>query len=106
VIPISTLYASPENKSSDLFWAFHPNRAIVPSLPFLLTRPEIPNSLFVDACATRFAAIAESGISSIRPAPKVGVGIRKMTLRFRKLLLESRLPEHAAWGVCPSGDGE
>src|SRR5712664_1479193 len=33
VMPCSTLYASPENKRSDLFCAFHPNRAIVPSLP-------------------------------------------------------------------------
>src|SRR6266699_7145545 len=31
-LPISTLYASPENKSSDLFCAFQPKRATVPSL--------------------------------------------------------------------------
>src|SRR6266702_2188722 len=41
VMPCSTLYASPENKSSDLFCAFHPNRAIVPSLPLLLLMPVI-----------------------------------------------------------------
>ncbi len=34
-MPISTLYASPENISSDLFCAFQPNRATVPSLPLL-----------------------------------------------------------------------
>ncbi len=39
VIPISTLYASPENSRSDLFWAFQPNRAMVPSLPFLFVAP-------------------------------------------------------------------
>ena len=39
VMPISTLYASPENISRDLFWAFQPNRVIVPSLPLLLVSP-------------------------------------------------------------------
>src|SRR5947199_64275 len=39
LIPISTLYASPENIRSDLFCAFHPKRAIVPSLPFLFVCP-------------------------------------------------------------------
>src|SRR5437762_11758416 len=29
-IPISTLYASPEKISRDLFWAFHPNLVRVP----------------------------------------------------------------------------
>ena len=36
VTPTSTLYASPANSRSDLFWAFHPNRAIVPSFPLWL----------------------------------------------------------------------
>jgi hypothetical protein len=26
---------------SETFWAFHPNRVIVPSLPFLFASPEI-----------------------------------------------------------------
>src|ERR1700733_1288512 len=34
VTPISTLYASPENISMDLFCAFHPNLVMVPSLGF------------------------------------------------------------------------
>src|SRR5205085_9280383 len=39
VMPISTLYASPENNSTDLFCAFQPKRAIVPSLPLLFGSP-------------------------------------------------------------------
>src|SRR5258708_3718866 len=62
VMPISTLYASPEKRSSDLFCAFQPNRAIVPSLPLLLVMPGmvrpatwkfalpfIPNPAFINA---------------------------------------------------------
>src|SRR5262249_38600413 len=45
VMPISTLYASPENRIIDLFWAFHPNLAMVPSLPLLLVWPEIVRPL-------------------------------------------------------------
>src|SRR5262249_20685517 len=41
VIPISTLYASPENSSRVWFWAFQPNLAIVPSLPLLFVVPVI-----------------------------------------------------------------
>src|SRR5262252_1548097 len=41
LIPISTLYASAEKSSSDLFCAFQPKRAIVPSLPFLFVVPEM-----------------------------------------------------------------
>ena len=63
-----------------MFWAFQPNRAIVPSLPFRFGRPEIPNAAFRAAFAVRLARIVLSGICSISPAPKVGVGIRKMTL--------------------------
>jgi len=33
VMPCSTLYASPAKRSSDLFCAFQPKRAMVPSLP-------------------------------------------------------------------------
>src|SRR5256885_836693 len=39
VTPISTLYASAENRSRDLFCAFHPKRVIVPSLPLRLALP-------------------------------------------------------------------
>ena len=63
-----------------MFWAFQPNRAIVPSLPFRFGRPEIPNAALSDALALRLARIVLSEICSISPAPKVGVGIRKMTL--------------------------
>jgi len=31
--PISHVVRLAENKRSDLFWAFHPNRVIVPSIP-------------------------------------------------------------------------
>src|SRR5882672_2711831 len=93
VIPISTLYASAENSSSDLFCAFQPNRAMVPSLPLLLVWPEIARPLtekfgrplmprfdFCVALVAWFAAIAASGICSISPVPKAGVGMRKITL--------------------------
>src|SRR3977135_4481885 len=93
-MPISTLYASPENSSSDLFWAFQPKRATVPSLPLLFAWPEIAwpartmlgrpwtlSSFFLGASTTWFARIALSGICSIRPAPNTGVGMRKITLR-------------------------
>src|SRR5215469_1304432 len=39
VTPISTLYASPANISSDLFCAFQPKRVMVPSLALRLTLP-------------------------------------------------------------------
>ena len=39
VMPISTLYASPEKRRSDWFCAFQPKREIVPSLPLRLGRP-------------------------------------------------------------------
>src|SRR5580704_16040696 len=39
VIPISTLYASPENMIRDLFCAFHPKRVIVPSFALRLALP-------------------------------------------------------------------
>ena len=39
VMPISTLYASPEKRVSDLFWAFQPKREMVPSLPFRFAVP-------------------------------------------------------------------
>ena len=94
-MPISTLYASPEKSSSDLFCAFHPNRATVPSLPLLFAWPEIAapgeddvrpaaessRSFFLGASAAWLARIALSGICSIRPAPNTGVGMRKITLR-------------------------
>src|SRR5216684_7313826 len=80
VIPISTLYASPENSRSDLFCAFHPKRAIVPSLPLWFVRPEMPSAPFRVALLAWFARITLSGICSIKPAPNTGVGIRKITL--------------------------
>jgi hypothetical protein len=47
-----------------------------------LGRPEMPNPAFRDVLAFMFARIAESGIASMSPAPKTGVGIRKMMFGF------------------------
>src|SRR5947208_3361893 len=47
----------------------------------MLGRPWILRSFFLGASLAWFARIALSGICSIRPAPKTGVGIRKITLR-------------------------
>src|SRR6266700_3852829 len=101
-MPCSTLYASPENKSSDLFCAFHPNRAIVPSLPLLLVTPEIvrpvtsklgrpwmPSEPLWLAVLAWFARITLSGICSSRPAPNTGVGFRKITLLFASCVAKS-----------------
>src|SRR5580704_17112421 len=41
--PCSTLYASPEKISSDLFCAFQPNLVMVPSLPLPLNDPPMPS---------------------------------------------------------------
>src|ERR1700691_1306462 len=63
---------------SDLFCAFQPKREIVPSLPLWLNVPLTPTLLL------RFAAWlfnrVESSRFSTKPAPKTGVGIRKMIL--------------------------
>src|SRR5579862_9759163 len=80
--------------SSDLFCAFQPKRVIVPSFalrlavaarltlpPWIeLAWPLTPNCRFAPAFACWLARMAESGIASIRPAPRVGVGMRKTTL--------------------------
>src|SRR5437879_8137822 len=39
LIPISTAYARPALSNRDLFWAFQPNREIVPSTLLWLARP-------------------------------------------------------------------
>src|SRR5215475_14515984 len=44
--------------------------------------PEIPNADFSDALDCMFARMAESGIASMSPAPKRGVGIRKIMFEF------------------------
>ena len=51
VMPISTLYASPENTSIEWFCAFQPNREIVPSLPLRLKRPLMPSAALRSALA-------------------------------------------------------
>src|SRR5260370_5560712 len=74
----------------DLFCAFHPKRVMVPSFALRFTFPlrcafgcpEIPIADFSDASDFIFARMAESGIASISPAPKTGVGIRKMMLEL------------------------
>jgi hypothetical protein len=47
---------------------------------YALGRPRMPIVCLLDCSAFRLARIAESGIASIRPAPKTGVGMRKITL--------------------------
>src|SRR5450755_2495178 len=90
VTPISTLYASPAKTVSDLFCAFQPKRVTPPSLGLVLSvpptrptlsRPAIPLWAFWrDGSAARFARRVESGMDSISPAPKTGVGMRKIML--------------------------
>src|SRR6516162_7022516 len=63
---------------SDLFCAFQPKRLMVPSLPLWLKVPAMPK-LFVRLAAW-FLSKLESSRFSIKPRPKVGVGMRKMTL--------------------------
>ena len=58
-----------------------PFLVIVPSLPFRFSFPAIPKADFAAALLSLLATIAASGICSIKPAPKVGVGMRKV--RFR-----------------------
>src|ERR1700691_4916806 len=71
---------------SDLFWAFQPKRLMVPSLPLWLKVPETPK-LLLRFLAWLFNRV-ESSRSSIRPAPKVGVGIRKMMLLYCPAVLK------------------
>src|SRR5882757_5140680 len=63
---------------SDLFCAFQPKREIVPSLPLWLKVPEMPR-LLLRLAAWLFSRV-ESATFSIKPLPKVGVGMRKMIL--------------------------
>src|SRR5215831_2929132 len=78
--PISTLYASPEKMSNDLFCAFQPKRVMVPSLPLLLKEPPIPSDARALAVALRLSIKAWSGVASTSPSPNIGVGMRKITL--------------------------
>src|SRR5881409_3946290 len=75
--------------SRDLTCAFQPNRVIVPSFGFLLTRPEIPKNSFADTLEFLFARIVLSSMAWIRPAPNRGVGIRKIRLLFASAALKS-----------------
>src|ERR1700683_5633607 len=76
--------------SRDLFCAFQPKRVMVPSFALRFTFPlrcafacpQIPNADFDDASTFIFARMAESGIASMSPAPKTGVGIRKIIFGF------------------------
>src|SRR5437588_4035424 len=78
--PCSTLDASPEKISSDLFCAFQPKRVMVPSLPLVLKRPAMPRDDLRAPFAARLLCSALSGVFSTKPRPKVGVGIRSTTL--------------------------
>ena len=81
MIPISTLYASPVNRSSDLFCAFHPKRVTVPSLPAVFTCPVMPRSRFNPAGSeARLFLMVASVMLSIKPPPNTGVGMRKIML--------------------------
>src|SRR5580704_5884638 len=62
----------------DLFCAFQPKRVMVPSLPLRLKAPATPKLLL--RLAAPFFSSVESSRFSIRPAPKTGVGIRKIML--------------------------
>lgn len=61
-----------------------PSFALMFALPLrcAFAWPEIPMLAFRDALAFMFARIAESGIASISPAPKTGVGMRKTMFGF------------------------
>src|ERR1035438_7879763 len=63
---------------NDLFCAFQPKRVMVPSLPLRLKAPEMPRLLLL--LVNWLFNRVESSRFSIRPVPKVGVGIRKITL--------------------------
>ena len=84
VTPTSTLYASPEKMSSDLFCAFHPKRVMVPSFPLVLNRPRMPSACFLNVFAARFARSDSSEMDSTRPRPKTGVGMRNDRLSRRE----------------------
>src|SRR5580700_2052576 len=64
--------------SRDLFWAFQPNRVMEPSLPLRLGTPAIPSCRLAELA--RLARMVFSGMFSIKPAPKTGVGMRKLRL--------------------------
>src|SRR5579862_9559540 len=87
--PCSTLYASPTNMSTDLFWAFQPKRVMVPSLPLVLNTPPILRAERADAVEARFACNTESGVASTSPRPNSGVGMRKITLLAASAALKS-----------------
>src|SRR5258708_21291178 len=53
---------------------------MVPSLALRFSRAEISRSCLAIELAFLLARIAESGMASINPLPKTGVGMRKMTL--------------------------
>src|ERR1700722_3224360 len=61
---------------SDLFCAFQPKRLMVPSLPLWLKVPATPKLLL--RLLAWLVSRVESSRFSMRPAPKVGVGMRKM----------------------------
>ena len=66
---------------SDLFCAFQPKRVTVPSLPFLFTCPVMPNKAFNPVGSElRLRLMTVSVMLSIKPAPKTGVGMRKIIL--------------------------
>src|SRR5438132_14011431 len=81
VIPISTLYASPEKISRDGFCAFQPNRPMRPSLPLRLTRPLMPKLFLMNEFALRLLRIAVLEVESMSPVPNGGGGVWELMLR-------------------------
>ena len=103
-----------------MFWAFQPKRAIVPSLPLKFVvpesirtrdgRPRMPRDALPDAPRLALATIAESGICSIRPAPKMGVGMRKLdvavALGLPEVLLDDVAERRVAARIDAAADHE
>src|SRR5947209_8377591 len=75
--------------TSDLFCAFQPNRVIVPALPSRFSWPLISKAALATALASLLAMIVESAMASIRPAPNVGGGMRRIKLFGPLALRES-----------------
>ena len=71
--------------SRDLFWAFQPKRVMEPSLPLRLGWPEIPRADLAAGFAAMLARMVASAMFSMSPAPKVGVGMRKIKLFWRAM---------------------
>src|SRR5439155_12438204 len=84
----------------DLFCAFQPKRVMVPSLPLVLKRPEIPSDRFCWELAAIEARSAVSVVLSTKPRPYVGVGIRNTAL-----LAATAAAKLGCWMLHPPASG-